>query len=123
MLITETDERFYIDNSTIPNAGKGLFTKVKLVPGDRLKVVGVLVVTDSIIDQCTYYADKYKFRVGEALLIPLGYGAMVNHSSSPNMEKIIEGRTVYLQALSTIAKGEELFICYSGYAQHRWGLE
>jgi hypothetical protein len=39
------------------------------------------------------------------------------------MEKVIEGETVYLKALSTIAIGEELFICYNGYAQDIWGLE
>jgi SET domain-containing protein len=48
---------------------------------------------------------------------------MVNHSSTPNMEKVIEGETLYLQAIRAITAGEELSFCYSAYARERFGLE
>ena len=118
----EQDTRFYISDSTLPKAGKGLFAKAPLVQGERLEVLGVLIPADSVADQCTHYADPYKFRVGDQLLIPTGYGAMVNHSVNPNLEKLIEGERVYLKALRPIKEGEELLFCYSEYAQTKFGL-
>ncbi len=115
MIINENDERFYVDVSTIPGAGNGLFAKIPLGEGDRLEVIGALVPAGSVCDVCSRYADRYKFRVGELLLIPLGFGGMVNHSKRPNMEKVIEGHSVYLRATRPISAGEELFF---GYGDH-----
>ena len=122
MTIEEKDDRVYIAPSKIPGAGKGLFAKVPFAAGDVVEVIGILVRTNSIADECTRYADAYKFRVGDFLLIPMGYGGIVNHSSSPNMEKIIKGQCVYLRALRLIQKDEELLFVYSPYAQERYGL-
>jgi SET domain-containing protein len=121
-ILQETDERFEIGASTIPGAGRGLFARVAMVPGERLAIKGVLVQPESAADASTRYADEYKFRVGDYLLIPVGYAGLVNHSPTPNLEKVIEGRRVYLQALRPIAAGEELFFCYSSYARSRFGL-
>jgi len=121
-ILNETDEHFYVDNSTLPGAGKGLFAKQPLRKGDKLAVIGVLVPVNSVSDVCTYYTDAYKFRVGDHLLIPVGYGAMVNHSVSPNLEKVVDGGQVYLQALQSVPAGEELFFTYDAYAQERFGL-
>ena len=118
----ETDHRFYISESTVPGAGRGLFAGVPLVPGERLQVHGVLIPAGSASDRCTRYADSYKFRIGNDLLIPLGYGAMVNHSEDTNVEKLIEGDRLYLRALRPISKGEELLFSYSEYAQTRFGI-
>jgi hypothetical protein len=121
-VVHETDRRFRIAESTIPGAGKGLFAEVALAEGDELEVVGVLVLAESDSDHCSYYADEYKIRVGQYLMIPLGYGAVVNHSSEPNMEKVIDGHRVCLRALRPIDPGEELFWRYSDYAQERFGF-
>ncbi len=110
--ITENDDRFYVDVSTLPGAGNGLFARTPLDEGDRLEVIGVLVPAGSTSDACTRYADPHKFRVGDLLLIPLGYGGMVNHSQRPNMEKVIESHSVYLRATRTISAGEELTFQY-----------
>lgn len=123
MIVEETDDRFYLAESTIPRAGDGLFARVPLAKGDRLKVLGAVVGPESVSDRCTRYADEHKLRFGDLLLIPLGYGGMVNHSSSkPNLEKVIEGETLYLQTTRAVEAGEELFFCYSDYAQERFGL-
>jgi hypothetical protein len=111
-LFGEEDPRFVIDRSTIPGAGNGLFTKEPLAEGDRLEAIGVLIKADSPSDACTTYANRYKFRVGELLLMPLGYASLVNYSDSPNMKKVIEENRVYLQALRPIERGEELFFVY-----------
>ena len=53
-----------------------------------------------------------KFRVGDLLLIPPGFGGIVNHSKHPNMEKVIAGQIVYLRTTRAIHPGEELFFTY-----------
>jgi hypothetical protein len=99
-----------------------VFAQVALVAGDELEVVGVLVLADSVSDRCSHYADQHKVRVGDYLLIPLGYGGIINHSSDPNMEKVIDANRVFLRALRPIDVGEELLWQYSAYAQERFGF-
>lgn len=123
MIATESDPRFAISDSSIPGAGKGLFARIPLAAGERLRVIGLLIAANSVSDECTRYADAYKVRVGDHLLIPVGYGGLVNHSATaPNMEKVVEDREVYLQTLRPIDAGEELLFCYSEYAQARFPL-
>jgi len=120
--VAECDDRFYLAESTVPGAGRGLFASVPLAPGDRFEVIGVLVPADSISDYCTEFANYHKFRVGDEVLVPLGFGGMANHSSEPNLVKVIEGKRTYLQALRAIAAGEELFHRYNPSARERFGL-
>ena len=118
----ETDDRFYTAPSALPGAGRGLFARVPLRAGDRLAVVGVLVRRDSDADRYTAFADEYKFRAGDYLLIPCGIAGMANHSARPNLEKVIEGDAVFLELLRDVAAGEELCFAYSAYARERYGL-
>ena len=123
MIQSESDPRFRIGPSLIPGAGLGVFATTALALGDRLRVSGVLVAAGSVADECTRYADAYKFRVGDHLLIPTGYGGMVNHSArAPNMEKVVEGIEVCLRALRPVAVGEELLWTYSDFARERYQL-
>lgn len=122
-LINEEDGRFYVADSTIPGAGNGLFTKVPIRKGERLEVVGVMVSRDSRSDRCSHFCDHHKFRVGEdRLLIPLGFGGMVNHSPTPNLQKVFVGDRLYLEALRDLPAGEEVFFTYTPYAQETFGL-
>ena len=121
--VAETDERFYLAASTIVGAGLGVFARLPLATGERLEVVGVLVPADSVADQCSRFADHHKFRVGADVLIPLGFGGMANHSTTPNLRKVIEGGRVFLQALCPIGRGEELVHCYQPSARERLGLD
>jgi len=121
-VVDEFDPRFRIDESIVPGAGNGLFAEVLLPTGDCVEVIGVLVRAGSESDRCSHFADHHKFRIGDHLLIPLGYAGIVNHSATPNMEKIVEGDRAYLRALRPIQVGEELFWQYSDYAQERFGF-
>jgi len=114
------DARFHIKKSTIPNAGRGVFVKRSLAEGIDIHVEGILVNRNSVTDRCTRYADAYKFRVGSQLLIPLGRAAMINHSSAPNLMKVIKGKKLFLRTLRSIKAREELFYTYSRYAQNRF---
>jgi hypothetical protein len=116
------DPRFAIRESTIPGAGQGLFARVDVPEGTTLDVIGVLVRRESIADRCTHFADCHKFRIGDRLLIPVGYGGLVNHSTSPNLEKVIDGDRVLFRALRPIAAGEELTFRYPDAALDRFGL-
>lgn len=122
IVVSEDDDRFYIAESHIPGAGDGLYARVPLERGTRLAVVGVLIAADSVADRCTRYADEHKYRVGDYLLIPLGYGAMANHSSTPNVAKVVEGHDVHLQALRDIEADEELCFAYSAHALERFAI-
>ena len=122
VVLDETDDRFYAAPSTLPGAGRGLFARVPLRAGERLAVVGVLVRRGSDADRYTAFADEYKFRAGDYLLIPCGVAGMANHSAQPNLEKIVEGDKVFLELLRDVDAGEELCFAYSEYARQRYGL-
>ncbi len=123
MTIHEPDSRFELKPSTIPGAGLGVFARVDLAPGDELEIVGILVPRDSVADRCTHFADGHKFQVGnDHLLIPCGFGGMVNHAHDPNMFRVVKGERVVLQVLRSIRAGEELFHRYSAGACKRFGI-
>ena len=122
LVLDELDPRFYAATSTIPGAGRGLFARTALREGDRLAVVGVLVRRDSEADRCTAFADEYKFRAGEFLLIPCGMAALANHSAQPDLIKVVEGESVFLQLSRDVEPGKELFFCYSDYARERYEI-
>lgn len=81
--IEETDDRFYISESTLPEAGRGLFAKVPIKKGSHLEIIGVQVKAGGIANACTEYGNKYKFAANakkKEIVIPMGYGGIVNHS-------------------------------------------
>ena len=122
MIVDECDARFYVAPSTIPDAGQGLFARVPLPASDRLAVLGVLVMRGSASDRHTAFADDYKFRVGDYLLIPCGIAAMANHSSQPNLTKVVDGEVLFLELTRAVTAGEELCFAYSEYARERCGI-
>lgn len=88
IFVEETDERFYIAPSTIPNAGYGCFAKTYIKRGDWLEIIGVYVKSGGLADQCTEYAKRYKFAGSsqmDAKVVPMGFGGMVNHSDNINI--------------------------------------
>jgi uncharacterized protein len=121
-MLDEHDDRFYVGASAFPGAGDGLFSRVPLRAGDRLTVIGVTIRADSVADRCTRYADEHKYRVGDTLVIPVGFGAMVNHSAVPNMAKVVDASGLYLEALRDIDANEELSFAYDPRALDRFGL-
>lgn len=122
MIVDESDARFYVDASSIPGAGRGLFARTALHAGDRLEVAGVLVPRGSDSDRHTAFADEYKFRVGDYLLIPCGVAALANHSVTPNLRKVVAGTTLFLELTRDVRAGEELCFAYSDYARERYGI-
>lgn len=86
IIIREKDNRFYIDESTQSQAGRGLFAARDIKEGEELEVKGVVVEKGSPSDICTAYADAYKFAADYSdsftrHIIPMGYAALVNHAN------------------------------------------
>jgi len=111
----QQDNRFRIKKSTIPFAGLGVFANTVLPEETKLHVDGIVIQKNSTADICTAYANKYKFKLKEnLLLIPLGWAGMVNHSNKPNMFKLVKNNgKVFLVTNRDITPGEELFWKYS----------
>jgi hypothetical protein len=125
ILIEETDNRFYIAPSTIPDAGLGVFAAQDLPAGSFLEIIGIQVKHKSIADQCTHYADHYKFgaKPGQEqnrLVVPMGYAAIINHAPKSELQNVeirsnkgptrnpAAGQMVYF-FLRNIKKDEEIF--------------
>lgn len=129
IFVEETDNRFYIKESTIPNAGFGCFAKEKIKKSDYLEIIGIKVKYGSLIDLCTKYAKNYKFSAEgnfEECIIPMGYGGMVNHTDDQDLQNVAitylppdvpvrnqhAGRAVYM-AIRDIEENEELLGKYN----------
>jgi len=122
IVLDEADDRFYAGDSRIAGAGRGLFARVALRAGDRLLVIGVRVRRESASDRYTSFADEYKIRAGDDLLIPCGVAALANHSSAPNLQKVIAGADVFFELTRDVEADEELCFEYSDYARERFGI-
>lgn len=99
IVFEEDDDRFYIAQSTVNLAGNGLFAKKPIKKNDWLEITGVLVHRESVADQCTYYANAYKFaadvkrngdkiNIGEFLIVPLGFAGIVNHAKDKRQQNV-----------------------------------
>ncbi len=122
-VIAELDSRFELRSSTIVGAGLGVFARVDLPVGVELEIIGTLVERDSPADRCSHFADHHKFVIGETwLLVPLGFGGMVNHSDTPNMVREVRGDRAFLHTVRHVAAGEELSHCYTTSARDRLGF-
>ena len=95
IIFEENDDRFYVKESTVNRAGKGLFAAKEIKKNSWLEITGVLVERGSVADDCTYYANAYKFAanvvrkgdkvdVGQFVIVPMGYAGIVNHTDEKN---------------------------------------
>ena len=91
IVISETDPRFYIKESSIEGAGSGVFAQKKIQKGNYLEIIGVMVKSDSTAHTCTKYANKYKFASNEEIthqIIPMGFAAIINHAINQKEQNI-----------------------------------
>jgi hypothetical protein len=118
-LFEEKDNRFYVTESTIENAGLGLFAAEDLPAKSVLEVQGFLIEKNSPADICTKYSRDYRlYYDGERILVMTGWAAMANHSErSPNAVLLkSEDGQMYLVTLREVRKDEEILYKYSDYA-------
>ena len=125
---SENDDRFYIKDSTIEGAGRGVFARRKISKGERLDVDGVLVERDSAADSCTAYVNAYKFAAtvvhlacggfdsGKFLILPTGFGGMVNHTNNETLQNVgivyLESYEIAYEFLRDVEQHEEVLGYY-----------
>lgn len=112
IFLEEKDKRFYIAQSTIEEAGLGVFAAEDIPKDSVLEILGFMVDVGSVADRCTNYARNYKFAANFAdkydrYIVPIGFGGMVNHAKS------LEDQNVELRYIkhnsSNIAAGSAVY--------------
>jgi SET domain-containing protein len=102
--VEETDLRFSLAPSTIPNAGLGCFAKEDLKKGDHIEVIGVYVKKGGPADRCTSYASRYKFSGNDKQdthIVPMGYAGMINHTQDSSKQNV---KLEFVRGLATRSK-------------------
>jgi uncharacterized protein len=102
-----------------PRSGYGVFARRSLAAGDIVEECVVLIVSAenrTLIDQTELRGYYYGWNDGAAFA--LGCGSLYNHSRDPNAEhhKLLEQGLVVIQAIRSIAEGEEITINYGKYS-------
>lgn len=99
--------------------GRGVFTANALRPGDVIELCPVLIIpADEVhcIDKTVLY--NYYFLWPEptgSACIPLGLGALYNHSPNPNaeVEPDLEQEMLIFKCIRPIGAGDEICIDYT----------
>ena len=103
--------------------GFGVFTLEKINIGDIVETCYFLPIYNSNINPLIDYLfqiDKYK----TTRIFPLGYGAIYNHSDSPNINwKVKDDNFIEFYSLKEIEQGDELCHDYGpNYWQTYWEI-
>jgi uncharacterized protein len=112
-------DKIYIDRSRIPNSGRGVFARVDIRKGEIIERCPVIEIppgdtanlTDSIIITYVYHLGKNKTHT----LFPLGFGALYNHTYTPNAEYqgVLKEGFINFIAIEDIGKDEEITVNYN----------
>jgi hypothetical protein len=139
ILVEETDKRFYLAPSRLPDGGTGVFAAVPLKKGEWMEIVGVMVECAAVANRCTAYAHDYKFasriKDNDRYIVPMGFAGMVNHAVNGvgmNMKlEYLRGVTpknpnagsAVLMVTRDVAKDEELLHHYGADWDKRLGWQ
>lgn len=116
-----TPEKLYVGDSTLTNAGRGVFAKAPIQEGECIEQCPVVALSDKkdrdrlrktgLVNYYFLWGDKR-----DHAAICLGWGAVYNHSFTPNAryEKHMEDLRMDFFALREIAPGEEITVNYNG---------
>ncbi len=114
-----TSDKIYVDISRIPNSGRGVFARVDVKKGEIIESCPVIEVpsgdvanlSESVLNTYFYYLGKDKERV----LITLGFGAIYNHTYTPNAtyRGVLKEGLINFIAITDIKKDEEITVNYN----------
>lgn len=103
-----------IEVRQVRGKGRGVFARVSIADREIIETVPVLVLSEEDMEQTELAGYCFLWGRGTVAL-PLGYGALYNHSITPNAEYVDRSpRTKVFRALRDIAPGEEITINYNG---------
>lgn len=109
--------KVYVAESTIRNAGRGVFASKSIASGEIIERCPVIEVplTDPSNDDENGLLVNYYFYFGEGLGLALGFGSIYNHSYQPNATyrpKPDEG-VIEFTAIRAIPEGGEITTNYN----------
>ncbi|MDP4011489.1 MAG: SET domain-containing protein [Candidatus Roizmanbacteria bacterium] len=112
-----SNTKIVIQVSTIPNAGRGIFTSKPIKAGEIIEICPVIILPqkDYPLIKQTLLRNYYFMWGTNTVAICLGYGSLYNHSYTPNatyMKKIKE-KTIEFIALRDVKKNEEILVNYN----------
>lgn len=108
-----------------PVHGYGGFAKSRIGRGEIIEECTILDLDLYRNDTCWHVLEHYRFfwpsGKTEKQVIPTGYGALYNHSNSPNAawKSSVSRDTFFFYAIRDIEEGEEIFTYYGG--EDYWG--
>ncbi|GMH37430.1 hypothetical protein BSKO_05303 [Bryopsis sp. KO-2023] len=107
--------------------GRGVFA-VKPIPRGALVEVAhcILFPKQEYDDHLRHTAmEHYLFGKTDDMMLPLGFGALFNHSRSPNLDYRLDMPNLIIRyyACKDVSPGSELFIYYGGDLWFDEGLE
>ena len=113
---------FWVRKSTNPAAGKGLFSKVTIKPGDTIGHYTGKILSDKQAEEEPYVSSAYMLWVCKDCNI-LGEGELSNYTRFINHDEEGNGRIVTstrwkkarIEATKIIRPGEEIFYNYGDY--------
>jgi len=104
----------FIEVKRIPGKGRGVFARQDIAAGTIIETAPVLVVAEEDLEATGIAGHCFLWTKGKVGL-PLGYGALYNHSYQPNAEYSDRApQTKIYRALQEIKAGEEITINYNG---------
>ena len=107
--------KLQIKESKIKGAGRGFFSNTLFKKGDVIEICPTLIFGKDDNDHIMNSGfNNYVFEYEKGLMLALGNGSLYNHSDNANaFYEIVEGETdLYIVALETIKKGQEIYINY-----------
>lgn len=126
-------EKFlYVKKSSLPDAGKGLFTKKEIPKGTRIVEYKGKLRTWKEVKHLDGYNGYLMFINRQAVIDALPaiktFGRYANDASGfvkvkglkNNAEYVSEGNRCFIESLRTIRRGEEIFV---GYGRDFWKLQ
>lgn len=114
-----------------PKRGRGVFTDSRIAENaviERCPVIEIPETEKARIDRTVIFDFYYGWGGPRGpIALPLGYGAIYNHSSSPNARSVrrLEDRVLEFVALREIAPHEEILVNYVSEegCPELWGRE
>ena len=114
----------YVKESTIANAGRGVFASRDIKKGELIEKCPVIeisacdtaVLNESMLVTYLFYCGENK----DQSLVALGYGSIYNHSYKPNAKYNIEleEKAMDFIAIRDMGKDEEITINYKGDSEN-----
>lgn len=107
------DGRLYIDTSTLPNSGYGVFTRGFIPKDTIIEVAHTIHIPE---DEREYMSTivKYDFSKIDSndTLVAMGFGGMYNNHKNYNVDWTSTHKNVIFKTNKDIYPGQELFITY-----------